>query len=54
MKKVSVGASKKYEVLIGRGLLAELGRLTAEVKPCSERMIFLTAPVGDNISGLCI
>ncbi len=50
MKKVSVGASKKYEVLIGRGLLAELGRLTAEVKPCC-RVALITDDVVDCLYG---
>lgn len=35
MRKVTVSASRKYDVLIGNGMLSEAGKLAAEVKaPC--------------------
>ena len=40
MERVKVGASTKYEVLLGRGILKDCGRLTAAVKkPCRTALV---------------
>ena len=40
MRKVEVHASRNYDILIGHGLMAQCGTLTAQVvKPCTVALI---------------
>ena len=48
MERISVGASKKYEVVIGRGLLDRCGELVSEVKPAC-RTALITDDIVDGL-----
>ncbi len=53
MRKITVDASRKYDILIGRNLLREAGKLTSEVKkPC--RAVIVTDDIVYGLYGKAV
>ena len=48
MKKVTVCASKTYDILIERGLIKNVGKLMADAKISPCRVAILTLPIWAN------